>query len=37
VSKADDSKEWCGGWQLDAKDDQRKLSRWAECAVGPNC
>jgi 1,4-dihydroxy-2-naphthoyl-CoA synthase len=26
-----------GSWRLEVKDDQRKLSRWAECAVGPNC
>jgi hypothetical protein len=25
------------GWCLDVEDDQRKLGRWAECAVGPNC
>jgi hypothetical protein len=26
-----------GGWRLEVEDDQRKLGRWAECAVGPNC
>jgi hypothetical protein len=26
-----------GGWHLEVEDDQRKLSRWVECAVGPNC
>jgi hypothetical protein len=26
-----------GDWRLEAEDDQRKLGRWVECAVGPNC
>jgi hypothetical protein len=25
------------GWRLEVEDDRRKLGRWAECAVGPNC
>jgi hypothetical protein len=25
-----------GSWRLDVNDDQRKLGRWAECAVGLN-
>jgi hypothetical protein len=25
-----------GGWRLRVKDDQRKLGRWVECAVGLN-
>jgi hypothetical protein len=25
------------GWHLEVEDDQRKLGRWAECAVGSNC
>jgi hypothetical protein len=24
-------------WHLEVEDDQRKLGRWVECAVGPNC
>jgi hypothetical protein len=26
-----------GGWRVEVEDDQRKLSRWAECVVGSNC
>jgi hypothetical protein len=26
-----------GRWRQEVKDDQRKLGRWAECTVGPNC
>jgi hypothetical protein len=26
-----------GSWHLEVEDDQRKLNRWAECAVEPNC
>jgi hypothetical protein len=45
VLKADDTTkigtaageaEGCG-WHLEVEDDQRKLGRWAKCAVGPNC
>jgi hypothetical protein len=25
-----------GGWCLEVEDDQRKLGRWPECAVGSN-
>jgi hypothetical protein len=24
-------------WRIDVEDHQRKLGRWTECAVGPNC
>jgi hypothetical protein len=26
-----------GGSRLEVEDGQRKLGRWAECTVGPNC
>jgi hypothetical protein len=26
-----------GHWCLEVEDDQRKLGRWVECVVGPNC
>jgi hypothetical protein len=26
-----------GGWRLEDYDDQSKLGRWPECAVGLNC
>jgi hypothetical protein len=27
----------CSGWRLKIEDDQKKLGRWAECAVRSNC
>jgi hypothetical protein len=26
-----------GSWRMEVEDDQRKLNRWVECAVEPNC
>jgi hypothetical protein len=26
-----------GGWLLEVEDDRRKLDRWPECVVEPNC
>jgi hypothetical protein len=26
-----------GGWLLEVEDDRRKLNRWPECVVEPNC
>jgi hypothetical protein len=42
VSKADDIANsgmaaQGGGCHLEVEDDQRKLGRWAECALGLNC
>jgi hypothetical protein len=31
------NKEQHNGWRLQVEDDQRKLGRWAKCAVGLNC
>jgi hypothetical protein len=25
------------GWHVEVKDDQRKLGRWTEYMIGPNC